>query len=110
MQPPTDAQVGAVFAALADPIRRGFIGRLAQGEASISELADSVDISMPAVSRHVRLLADAGLVEREKRGRTTFLRLGVHRLRAAESWLAETRSFWEGGLDRLAAHLEEDVK
>ena len=102
------ADVGDVFSALADPTRRAFIRRLSAGELAISDLAAEVPISMPAVSRHVRILAEAGLVHREKRGRTTYLTLDRTALDSASAWIESTRSSWEGALDRLAAHLESE--
>ncbi len=103
-----DASIGAVFAALSDPTRRAFVARLATGEAAISELATGVEMSLPAVSRHVRVLHEAGLVTREKRGRVTYLTLRPDTLRSARDWIDGTRAFWDEALERLAAHVEEN--
>jgi len=101
-------RLSTLFSALADPARRAFLARLAQGEASVSDLNRLVDGSLPAVSRHVRVLSEAGLVEREKRARTTWCRLVPSALDEAESWLAATQQVWSHRLDRLEALLEEE--
>ena len=98
----------AVFAALADPIRRGILERLAQGETSVGELAEPYQVSAPAISRHLRVLESAGLMERTKRGRVHRCRLRTEPMSEAEHWLAEHKAFWERSLDRLGALLEED--
>jgi DNA-binding transcriptional ArsR family regulator len=95
----------AVFGALADPTRRALVGRLAEGEASVSELSEPFAMTMTAVAKHLRVLADAGIVEQRKEGRVRRCRLTAGALREAHSWLGEYGRFWEGQLDSLAAHV-----
>jgi DNA-binding transcriptional ArsR family regulator len=94
-----------VFAALGDPTRRAIVARLAEGEAALSELAGPFDMSLPAVSKHVRVLIAAGLVAQEKRGRTRYCRLERQPLHAAGTWISNYADFWRGQLDSLAAHV-----
>ena len=94
----------AVFAALADPTRRAIVARLAGGETSVSELAAPFDMSLVAVSKHLRVLEHAGLLDQRKRGRVRYCRLSPEPLRSADDWLAEYRVFWQTRLDSLAAH------
>ena len=96
-----------VFSALADPTRRQFLAALGGGPRSISELAAEVDISLPAVSRHIKVLERAGLLVREKRGRTHFVSLRVEPLDDAMAFLTRTRALWSDKLDRLEAFLEQ---
>lgn len=96
----------AIFGALSDPTRRLFLKRLAQGPRTVGELAEGVSISAPAVSRHVKVLERAGLLVREKRGRTHVCSLGRGALDTAEAFVRDTRAFWEGNLDALADYLE----
>jgi DNA-binding transcriptional ArsR family regulator len=96
-----------MFSALSDPARRTIGRRLSQGETSVSDLAELVDISLPAVSRHLRILHEAGLIDRVKRGRVTWCRLRPEALLDARSWLDDTRRHWDQRLDRLQAMLEE---
>ncbi len=104
----SDRELNALFAALADPTRRALVARLAKGEATVSELAAPFAMSLPAVSKHLRVLERAGLLEREVRGREHRCRLRGRALREAGAWLAETRRFWEGRLERLAEVLEDE--
>ncbi|MFI5242498.1 MAG: ArsR/SmtB family transcription factor [Gemmatimonadales bacterium] len=94
------------FSALADPTRRDILSRLATGERSISELASRFDMSLPAVSKHVRVLQRAGLASVEKEGRVRRATLSAAPMRDALSWIAKYRRFWETELDLLAAYLE----
>jgi DNA-binding transcriptional ArsR family regulator len=80
--------------------------RLAQGEASVSELAEPFDVSLPAVTKHLAVLERAGLLERQKRGRVRHCRLVAAPMRAADDWLSTYRVFWERRLDSLAEHLK----
>jgi len=100
--------LNVTFAALADPTRRAILARLAEGEASVGELARPFAMSLPAVSRHLKTLERAGLIRREKRAQQRICRLAPEPLRDAVDWMARYRGFWEGGLDALARHLEED--
>jgi DNA-binding transcriptional ArsR family regulator len=98
----------AVFSALADPTRREIVTRLADdGEASVSQLAEPFDVSLPAVTKHIRVLERAGLVEHHKQGRVRRCRLVASPLRDADDWLRRYRRFWETRLDSLSDHLEE---
>ena len=94
------------FAALADPTRRALLDRLRDGGRTVGELADPFPISLAAVSKHLRVLERAGLVERTVRGRTHHLRLCATPLRDATHYTAGYRAFWEERLDALEAHLD----
>ena len=104
------ADLDSAFAALADGTRRAIVERLATGETCVTELAAPFRMSLPAVSKHVRVLEDAGLVRRRREGRTHFLSLAGEPMGAAAEWLDRHRRFWEGSLDRLAAMLEAEAK
>jgi DNA-binding transcriptional ArsR family regulator len=93
------------FAALADPTRRAILARLAQGEASVMELATPFHISLPAISKHLRVLEKAGLIKRTKHGRVHRLCLRPQPLRDAAAWMAFYQRFWEGQLDALVDYL-----
>ena len=90
-----------VFAALADPTRRAILTQLAQGEASVNELARPFTISQPAVSQHLKVLERAGLISRARRGTARLSRLEAEPLREATTWLARYREFWEESYERL---------
>jgi DNA-binding transcriptional ArsR family regulator len=94
------------FSALSDPTRRDILERLADGPATISELAHPLDISLPGLMKHVRILERAALVTTEKRGRTRHCRLGPARLDDAAEWIQLYRNRWERRLDRLEGYLE----
>ncbi len=96
------------FAALSDGTRRAIVARLTQGEAPLSDLAAPFDMSLTAVSKHVRVLSDAGLVSVRKRGRTRYCQLEAAPMKDASEWLDEYRKFWEGQLESLARYLNED--
>ncbi|AOJ63604.1 ArsR family transcriptional regulator [Burkholderia ubonensis] len=106
MRSPSDS-LSAVFAALADPTRRAILLRLAEGAAPVSELARPFDISAPAVSKHLRVLSDAGLIEREVDARWRICRLRADGMRDAHGWLETYRQFWEDSLDRLKVFVEQ---
>jgi DNA-binding transcriptional ArsR family regulator len=95
------------FAALADPTRRAILARLAQGESHVGALVEPFPISGPAISRHLRVLEQAGLIEREAAAQWRICRLRPAGLRPAHDWLDDYRAFWEESLDRLAELLEE---
>lgn len=97
------AGLDRTFAALGDPTRRAIVSRLAAGAAATSALAAPFAMSLPAVLKHLRVLEEAGLVEREKVGRTVWCRLRPDAIAAASDWMAETRRFWDQRLDGLAA-------
>ncbi len=94
------------FSALADPTRRAIVSRLAAGEATVGELAKPFDISGPAISRHLKVLEEAQLIERRVEARWRVCRLRRDRLTEAERWINNTREFWERGFDRLEALLQ----
>jgi len=96
-----------IFAALADATRRSIIEQLRKGEATVSEVAAPHDMSLPAVSKHLRVLEDAGLLRRRVEGRTHLLTVNAKPLAQATDWLERQRKFWEGSFDRLAKLLEE---
>lgn len=98
----------STFAALSDRTRRAILRRLMRGEARLSDLAAPFEMSQTAVSKHVRVLSDAGLLVIEKRGRTRHCRLEAALLKEAADWLADYQSFWSRQFDNLARHLVED--
>jgi DNA-binding transcriptional ArsR family regulator len=99
------ATLDATFGALADPTRRAIMVNLAQGERSISELASQFDMTLPGVSKHVRVLERAGLADVRRDGRVRRCRLVAAPLRDAEAWIMKYRAFWEAQLDQFAAFL-----
>lgn len=102
----TDAQLSTTFAALADPTRRAILARLASGECSVSELAEPFEMSMPAVSKHLRVLERAGLIARGREAQWRPCRLEPAPLKAVAGWLEQYRAIWEGRLDRLDTYLQ----
>jgi len=94
------------FAALADPTRRRILAHLARGNRRVTDLARPHDMSLPAISKHLRVLENAGLLRRRRYGRVHEMRLNAEPLKKAAQWVEEYRKFWEGSLDRLAAYLE----
>lgn len=100
----------STFAALSDATRRGILARLAQGETSVSELAVPYEMSLPAVSKHLRVLEQAGLVSRQKDGRVHRCRLLAEPMKDASEWIERYRQFWEAQFDSLARYLEESQK
>ena len=100
-------QLDRTFAALADPARRTMVERLAQGPATVSELAKPLPMSLPAVMLHLKVLEDCGLVTSEKVGRVRTCRIEPQMLSQAEQWVTQRRQMWERNLDRLGAYLDE---
>jgi len=96
----------ATFSALADPTRRAILARLAQGEAPVTELAAPFDMSLPAVSKHLKVLEKAGLIARSRSAQRRPCRLEVGPLRDAMNWIDGYRRFWEGSLDHLDDYLK----
>lgn len=96
------------FAALSDPTRRQMIRRLAEGEATVTELAEPFAISMPAISKHIRVLERAGLIEQRRQGQRRPCNLVPERLRMVEQWLAQYQTVWEDRLGRLQEHLTDE--
>ena len=103
---PTDT-LSKTFAALADPTRRAILARLASGEASVSELAEPFDMTMPAVSKHLKVLENAGLVARGKNAQWRPRKLNAGPMKDADDWLENYRQHWEERLDRLDAYLTD---
>src|SRR5437660_11412098 len=97
----------AIFAALAHPIRRAIVERLAGGDATVGELAGPHKVSLPAISKHLRVLEDAGLLRVEPEGRVRRCQIVAAPLSVAFGWLTQYRILWEDRLARLAKHLEE---
>jgi DNA-binding transcriptional ArsR family regulator len=102
-----DERLDAVFGALADPTRRRILTRLSQGVASVSELAEPFEMSLPAVSKHLSVLERAGLVRRERDGRIQRCYLEGRPLEAASEFIEHYRIFWENTLEDLAHYLED---
>jgi DNA-binding transcriptional ArsR family regulator len=100
-------QLDATFAALADPTRRAILARLARGDATVMELAAPFAMSQPAISRHLKVLEHAGLIERGRDAQRRPCRFVVGRLRDATDWIDKYRTQWEGRFDRLDTILDE---
>ena len=105
-RPATD-NLDQTFSALSDPTRRAILARLTRGEASVSELAGPFDISLPAISRHLKVLEAANLIERQKDAQFRRCRLSAGPLRDAADWISRYQEFWEDQLDSLAEYLGE---
>jgi DNA-binding transcriptional ArsR family regulator len=103
-------QLSTTFAALADPTRRAILARLANGEATVNELAEPFPITLQAVSKHLKVLERAGLIARGRSAQLRPSRLQGDALKEAADWLAGYRAFWEGRLDRLDEHLRKIQK
>jgi DNA-binding transcriptional ArsR family regulator len=99
--------LSSTFAALANPTRRAILARLATGETSVSELAEPFDMSLPAISKHLKVLERAGLIVRGREAQWRPCRLRAEALKDAASWIDDYRSHWEQSLDRLDAYLHE---
>jgi DNA-binding transcriptional ArsR family regulator len=100
-------QLSSTFAALADPTRRAILARLALGESSVTELAEPFRMSMPAVSKHLKVLERAGLIARGREAQWRPCRLEAAPLESAARWIEEYRRFWEESLDRLEDYLKK---
>jgi DNA-binding transcriptional ArsR family regulator len=100
-------QLSTTFAALADPTRRAILARLADGEATVNELAEPFAVSLQAISKHLKVLEHAGLITRGRTAQLRPSRLQVAPLKDAADWLERYRRFWEGSFDRLGDHLQE---
>jgi DNA-binding transcriptional ArsR family regulator len=96
------------FAALADPTRRAIVARLAKGDATVGELAEPFEISLPAISRHLKVLEDAALNSNRREGKHRRCRLERDTLASVSAWLDFQRNFWNGSLDRLEARLKQN--
>src|ERR1041385_5003732 len=103
---PTD-HLSVTFAALADPTRRAILARLTKGEVSVTELAAPFDMSLPAISKHLKVLENAGLITRGREARWRPCRIEAARLKEVSDWLDHYRRFWEESFDRLDEYLRE---
>lgn len=99
-------RLSATFSALADPTRRAILARLATGEASVTELAGPFDMSLPAISKHLKVLERAGLIARGRAAQWRPCRLDAAPLKGAADWLEHYRRFWEQSFDRLDGYLK----
>ena len=98
-------RLSVIFAALADPTRRAILARLAEGDATVTQLAEPFAISLPAISRHLKVLEQAGLIARSRNAQWRSSRLQAAPLREATAWMERYRQFWDENFDRLDAHL-----
>ena len=99
-------QLTTTVAALADPTRRASLARLAEGEATVNELAEPFPVTVQAISKHLKVLERAGLITRDRDAQYRPSTLRVEPLKEAAAWMAPYRELWEGRMDRLGAHLE----
>jgi len=105
-----DDQLSTTFAALADPTRRAILARLSQGEATVTELAKPFDLSLPGVSKHLKVLQRAGLITQGRSAQWRPCRLEVGRLKEASEWVGEYRRFWDESFERLDEVLQDLIK
>ena len=103
----TTDHLSSTFAALADPTRRAILARLSAGEAPVTELAKPFDMSMPAISKHLKVLERAGLIGRSREAQWRPCRIEAGRLKEVADWVEEYRRFWEASFDRLDDYLKE---
>ena len=103
-------QLSVTFAALADPTRRAILARLAQGEASVTELAKPFDLSLPGISKHLKVLQRAGLITQGRNAQWRPCRLEPERLREAADWVGEYKQFWDERYQRLDTVLQDLIK
>jgi DNA-binding transcriptional ArsR family regulator len=103
----SSGQLDAVFAALSDPTRRRIVERLARGSLTIGEIAAGFPISQPAISRHVRVLEESGVLDRRVDGRVHYCTLTPHAMNGAAGWIGKQTAFWNSALDRLGDVLNE---
>lgn len=104
-----DERLDRTFAALADPTRRAILARLAEGDVPVTELAEPFDMTLPAISKHLRVLERAGLLVQEKDGRIRRCHLVAEPLKQAAAWIARYREFWTEQFDALADYLDETL-
>lgn len=100
-------QLSSTFAAIADPTRRAILVRLSRGEAAVKELAEPFQMTLPAITKHLKVLEKAGLIERSRSAQTRPCKLRAKPLEEAASWIDHYRRFWEESLDRLDNYLRE---
>ena len=99
-------ELSLTFAALANPTRRAILDRLAQGEATVADLAKPFSVSAPAISRHLKVLEQAGLVSRSRVAQSRPATLRLEAIDEADAWMTACKATWEGRMDRLGQHLE----
>jgi DNA-binding transcriptional ArsR family regulator len=104
---PAPDPLSVTLSALADPTRRAILARLAEGEATVNEIAKPFDISLPAVSRHLKVLEAAGLISRGREAQWRPCRLETEALKNVDNWLARYRRFWTGSFDKMDAYIAE---
>ncbi len=109
-RPAVETDLDAIFAALAHPIRRAILEQISGGDATVGELAEPHRVSLPAISRHLRVLEEAGLILIEPEGRVHRIQIDAVPLSAAFGWLTRYRVLWEDRFDRLAEHLERKAR
>jgi DNA-binding transcriptional ArsR family regulator len=103
----SEAQLDRVFAALADPTRRAILARLSLGDATVNEIAAPIPISLPSVSKHLKVLEGAGLISRGRDAQWRPCRLEAKALRDVDDWLGRYRQHWEGSFDKMESYLAE---
>jgi DNA-binding transcriptional ArsR family regulator len=104
----SDRRLDLAFGALSHPIRRGILARLSTGEANVAELAKPFKVSAPAITKHMKILEEAGLLSRKKEGRAHRCKLERERMKEAEQWIEAHRKFWNEKLDALEKYLKEN--
>jgi DNA-binding transcriptional ArsR family regulator len=105
-----DDALSVTLSALADPTRRAILARLSRGAATVNEIAEPFDISLPSISRHLKVLEGAGLISRGREAQWRPCRLEAAPLKQVDGWLGKYRKFWEGSFDRMDAYAKEITK
>jgi DNA-binding transcriptional ArsR family regulator len=103
-------QLSVVFGALADPTRRAILARLAEGPATVNEIAEPFAMTLPAISKHLKVLENAGLISRGRQAQWRPCKLEAAPMREASEWITNYRQFWESSFDKLDAHLRNLMK
>jgi DNA-binding transcriptional ArsR family regulator len=106
MSPVATDHLSVIFGALADPTRRAILARLAEGEATVNQLAEPFAMTLPAISKHLKVLERAGLISRGREAQWRPCKLEAESLREASDWVSRYRRFWESSYDKLDAHLK----
>jgi DNA-binding transcriptional ArsR family regulator len=110
MSPVATDRLSVIFGALADPTRRAILARLADGEATVNQLAEPFEMTLPAVSKHLKVLERAGLISRGQQAQWRPCKLEADSLREASEWMDTYRQFWESSFDKLDGHLKRLMK
>jgi len=110
VDPSSDDRLDRAFMALADPVRRRMVARLSRGPATVNELAEPFAMTLPAVSKHLKVLERAGLISRGREAQWRPCRLETDSLREASEWVNRYRRFWESSYDKLDAHLQRVMR